>query len=50
MRNIWIVGLLTFGLAVAAMAHGPTVPPDPWDVYHGPTIPPPPDDGIYEYE
>jgi hypothetical protein len=31
------------------LAHGPTVPPDPWDgvrVAHGPTVPPDPWDGV----
>ena len=31
------------------VAHGPTVPPDPWDgvrIAHGPTVPPDPWDGV----
>jgi len=34
---------------VTLVAHGPTIPPDPWDgvsIAHGPTIPPDPWDGV----
>jgi hypothetical protein len=34
---------------VPLVAHGPTVPPDPWDgvrIAHGPTVPPDPWDGV----
>jgi hypothetical protein len=32
---------------IVVVAHGPTLPPDPWDglVAHGPTLPPDPWDG-----
>jgi hypothetical protein len=35
--------------ATELIAHGPTMPPDPWDgvnVAHGPTMPPDPWDGV----
>ena len=34
---------------VVLLAHGPTMPPDPWDgvrIAHGPTMPPDPWDGV----
>jgi hypothetical protein len=37
--------LLAFAMNLAASAHGPTMPPDPWvglSVMHGPTMPPDP--------
>ena len=34
---------------VVLLAHGPSIPPDPWDgvrLAHGPTVPPDPWDGV----
>lgn len=44
MKRTFTVFALLFAGAVISYAHGPSLPPDPWDAKptHGPSLPPDP--------